>query len=219
MSRPIDTLTYADIEAAELDDWRLMLSALHTRFRTGGFTQGLALVNAVGEVAEELDHHPDLDLRYGHLDIRLTSHDAGGVTERDVALARRITELAAGLGAVAEPGAVQVLELGLDTPDHRAVRPFWQAVLGSDQGRDDEVVDPSGATPSLWFQATDSQASDRQRFHVDLTVPPEVAGERIAAGVAAGGRLVSDDEAPAFVVLADADGNQMCVCTSLGRDE
>ena len=128
MSGPIDTLTYADIEAAELGDWRLMLSALHTRFRTGGFTQGLALVNAVGEVAEELDHHPDLDLRYGHLDIRLTSHDAGGVTERDVALARRITELAAGLGAVAEPGAVQVLELGLDTPDHRAVRPFWQAV-------------------------------------------------------------------------------------------
>ena len=50
-------------------------------------------------------------------------------------------------------------------------------------------------------------------------MPPEVAGERIAAGVAAGGRLVSDAEAPAFVVLADADGNKMCVCTSLGRDE
>lgn len=213
------TLGVRDIDAAALDDWRLMLGGLHTRFRTGGFTQGLALANAVGEAAEEMNHHPDLNLRYGHVDVRLSSHDAGGVTSRDVALARRISELAASLGAVAEPGTVQVLEVGLDTPDHRAVRPFWQAVLGSEHGRDNEVVDPAGATPSLWFQATDSEAADRQRFHLDVTVPPEVAGERIAAGVAAGGRLVSDAEAPAFVVLEDADGNRMCVCTSLGRDE
>jgi 4a-hydroxytetrahydrobiopterin dehydratase len=219
MNRPVDTLTYADVEAAALADWRLLLSALHTRLRTGDFATGLALVNAVGAAAEEMDHHPDLDLRYGHVDVRLSSHDAGGVTERDVTLARRISELAAGLGVAADLGAVQVLELGLDTPDHGAVRPFWQAVLGSEHGGDDEVVDPTGVLPSLWFQATDSQAADRQRFHLDLTVPPEVAGERIAAGVAAGGRLVSDAEAPAFTVLEDADGNKMCVCTSLGRDE
>jgi 4a-hydroxytetrahydrobiopterin dehydratase len=213
------TLRARDIEAAELSDWRLLLNALHTRFTTGGFAQGLALVNAIGAAAEEMNHHPDLGLRYGHVDVRLSSHDAGGVTERDVTLARRVSELAAGLGVVADPGAVQVLELGLDTPDHRSVRPFWQAVLGIEHGRDDEVADPTGAVPALWFQATDSEAADRQRFHLDITVPPEVAGERIAAGVAAGGRLVSDAEAPAFVVLEDADGNRMCVCTSLGRDE
>ena len=54
-----------------------------------------------------------------------------------------------------------------------------------------------------------------QRFHIDLWVPEDVAEERIAAAIAAGGTLVSDADAPAFTVLADPDGNQTCVCTAL----
>ncbi|MGN6162223.1 MAG: VOC family protein, partial [Marmoricola sp.] len=57
----------------------------------------------------------------------------------------------------------------------------------------------------------------RQRFHLDLTVPPEVASERIAAAVAAGGTVVDDEVAPRFVVLADPQGNKVCVCTHVGR--
>ncbi|MFN8194649.1 MAG: 4a-hydroxytetrahydrobiopterin dehydratase [Nocardioidaceae bacterium] len=218
MDRPTHLLTHADVQAAGLPDWRLLLRALHTRFRTGGFGAGLALVNRVGEVAEELDHHPDLDLRWGHLDVRLFSHDVGGVTERDVDLARRISDIAAGLGVVADPGSVQVVEIGLDTPARAVVRPFWQAVLGSGDGAEDEVVDREGRSPALWFQDTGSEAPDRQRFHLDVTVPPEVARLRVEAALAAGGRLVSEDEEPAFVVLEDPDGNRTCICTSLGRD-
>ena len=57
----------------------------------------------------------------------------------------------------------------------------------------------------------------RQRLHVDLWVPHDVAERRIAAAVAAGGRIVDDSEAPSFVVLADGEGNRACVCTVLGR--
>jgi 4a-hydroxytetrahydrobiopterin dehydratase len=69
----------------------------------------------------------------------------------------------------------------------------------------------------MWFQASGSE-EPRQRFHLDLWVAPEVVDERIAAAVAAGGVLVSDAEAPAFWVLADPEGNKVCLCTWQTRD-
>jgi 4a-hydroxytetrahydrobiopterin dehydratase len=213
-------LTRSQVAASGLDEWRVMLGALHTRFRTGSFMAGLALATAIADAAEEANHHPDLDLRYPHLNVRLTSHDVGGVTERDLRMARRISELAAGQGVVADPSAVQVLELALDTLDRASVRPFWTAALdlGDSKENDNDAVDNAGSVPTLWFQDTDSTEPDRQRFHLDITVPPEVARARIEAALAAGGTLVSDAAAPAFTVLADAEGNQVCVCTSEGRD-
>ena len=92
------SLGQADIDAADLPDWRLFGTALQTRFRTGNFANGLRLLNAVGEAAEQANHHPDLDLRYPHLDVTLSSHDVGGVTDRDVKLARAISEYAASEG-------------------------------------------------------------------------------------------------------------------------
>ena len=96
-------LGQADVDAADLPDWRLFGTALHTRFLTGNFAAGLRLLNAIGEAAEQANHHPDLDLRYPHLDVKLSSHDAGGVTARDVALARQISQFAAEQGVSAEP--------------------------------------------------------------------------------------------------------------------
>ena len=49
-------------------------------------------------------------------------------------------------------------------------------------------------------------------------MPPDQAQARISAALAAGGTLVTDERAPAFIVLADPEGNKVCVCTSLGRD-
>ena len=205
-------LGQGDVDAADLPDWRLFGAALHTRFLTGNFAAGLRLLNAIGEAAEQADHHPDLDLRYPHLNIKLSSHDAGGVTDRDVALARQISELAAEQGVTAAPSDVETVELALDTPDYKAIKPFWRAVLGyKDNPRlEDEVRDDDGALPMLWFQESGSE-EPRQRFHIDVRVPKEVARQRIDAAVAAGGKVV--DEAKSFVVLADAEGNRVCVCS------
>lgn len=214
--------TYAEVKGAGLDDWRWLVGRLHARFATGDFATGLALVDRVAAAAEEVDHHPDLDLRYGFVAVALSSHDVGGVTDRDLRLAARISEIAADLGVAAEPGRVRVLELALDTADHAAVAPFWRAVLGyadSPVHGDREVVDPDGRLTTLWFQLTEGHEVPRQRFHLDVVVPPEQAAERIEAALAAGGTLVTDEFAPAFWVLADADGNKACVCTSEGRAE
>src|SRR5215213_9055047 len=91
-------LSGQQIADAALDGWVNLQGGLQTRILTRTFATGLAVVNAIGAAAEEMDHHPDLDLRYGHLDVRLSSHDARGVTGRDIRLARKITAIAADAG-------------------------------------------------------------------------------------------------------------------------
>lgn len=215
----METLCATQILDAGLDDWRKLASALHARFCTGDFSTGLALVAAVGRAAEEAGHHPDVTLTYPFVDLRLLSHDTGGVTARDVALARRISEIAREQGVAAEPGSLTELELALDTADLAAVGPFWAALLtGSPEAlAGDDVPSPDGRVPLLWFQHTTEHETPRQRFHVDLWVPHDVAQQRIAAAVAAGGQVVDDTQAPSFVVLADPEGNKACVCTCLDR--
>jgi 4a-hydroxytetrahydrobiopterin dehydratase len=196
-----------------------VLRSLLARFRTGDFATGLTFVNRVGEAAEEANHHPDVDLRYGHVDIELISHDAGGRTERDVALARRISEIAADLGVTSAPTEVTRVEWALDTWDVPAVRPFWAAVLGVDldADRDDEVADPAGVLPTRWFQESDEHEAPHQRWHADVWVPPVVVAGRIEAALAAGGTVVDDSQAPSYTVLADPQGNKVCLCTYLDR--
>lgn len=213
----VQQTTRLGVRQVDLADWRWLLGALRARFETGSFGAGAAFVAAVGRLTDAVGHHPDVDLRAGHVQLMLRSHDVGGVTERDVRLAEQISALAADQGLAPCTEQILVLELALDTPASETVLPFWAAVLGGAEG-DDDVVDPQGELPPLWFQATGSTAPDRQRFHLDVTVAPETADRRIAAAIAAGGRVVDDDHAPAFVVLADPDGNKACICTELGRD-
>jgi len=209
------TLTGREIADAGLVDWAHLRQSLKTRLLTPDYATGLRLVAAIGAAAELADHHPDLDLRYRHLDVQLTSHDVGGVAARDLRLARTISDLASAEGVAVSPAAVQLVELALDTPDTPAVLPFWRAVLDGAQVGDDEVR--TSSLPTLWFQPSGS-GEPRQRFHLDLWVAPEVIDSRIAAAVAAGGTLVSGAEAPAFWMLADPEGNKVCLCTWQDRD-
>lgn len=211
-------LTGQQLLAEGLDDWRFVLGRLVTRFETGGFSAGAGLVQQIAAAADEADHHPDVELRYPHVTITLSSHDVGAVTARDVRLARRISEIAAEADISAKPGATELIELALDTPVAEAVRPFWQAVLGYESKDPSEVSDEDDRNPALWFQDTDSTETGRQRFHVDVSVAHDVAEARVRAVIEAGGTLVSDERAPAFWVLADTDGNQACICTWQNRD-
>ena len=72
---------------------------LTASFATADFASAVRLLDAVAVVADELDHHPDVQLGWGRVGFELSSHDAGGVTARDVALARRIRDLADEQGA------------------------------------------------------------------------------------------------------------------------
>lgn len=196
-----------------LADWVPMLGTLESRFRLADFRSAVAFVNRIAEAAEEADHHPDIALRFRVVEVRLTSHDVGGLTIRDVELARRISSIAGEFAAVAERQAIRRIELALDTWDEGSVKPFWRAVLDLAESAAGELVDRGGVLPTIWFQT--SGADTAQRWHVDLYVPPEEAQARISAALAAGGTMVSEEEAPSFTVLADPQGNRVCVCTYL----
>jgi len=215
----MEKLTSKQILDAGLDDWRKLAQALHARFCTRDFVTGVKFVNAVAEAAERANHHPDVKLTYPFVDVKLISHDVSQVIQRDIDLARLISEIAREQGIGTEPSAVTELELALDTADFAAAGPFWAALLtrSPDSVMGDDVVDPSGRVPLLWFQHTDAHETPRQRFHIDVWVPHDLAEQRIAAAVAAGGQVVDDKEAPSFVVLADPEGNKACVCTCLDR--
>jgi 4a-hydroxytetrahydrobiopterin dehydratase len=71
-------------------------------FTTADFASAVRLLDAVAVAADEANHHPDVKLGWGKVEFELSSHDAGGVTSRDLALARRVTSIAAEQGA--KPG-------------------------------------------------------------------------------------------------------------------
>jgi 4a-hydroxytetrahydrobiopterin dehydratase len=220
VSDPRQLLGYRAVEGEGLVDWRFFLMKLHARFATGSFVTGLELVTRITDVAEAANHHPDVVLTYPHVDVDLSSHDVGGVTSRDVDLARQISAIAAELGVEAAPREVSTLELALDVPAADEVAPFWAAVLGYDvRGRWPEVVDPGGRNNTLWFQTAPQATGEvQQRFHLDIVVPREVAEDRLQEALDAGGTLVTDEHAPAFWVLADRHGNKVCICTADGRE-
>jgi 4a-hydroxytetrahydrobiopterin dehydratase len=216
-----NSLTASRLDQRGLGDWRLILGGIEATFTVGSFTRAAELVGRIATAADVAEHHPDVDLRPPDtVHVRLTTHDARGVTEADIDLAATISDLATGDGATpAGPPALNRIEVCIDVLDLEAVRPFWQAVLGYEagpaqpDGRVNEIVDPRGISPVFWFQLMDEPRTERNRFHIDVTVPHDLAEKRIAAALAAGGRLVSDTAARAFWILADPEGNEACVCT------
>lgn len=212
-----DTLTNAQIDELDLTDWRTLQGPMFARFRTGDFATGLRLVQAIAAAAEELNHHPDVDLRYSCVQVRLFSHDVSAKSLRDVELARRISAAAAELGVGVDVESLTLVEHGIDTWDVEEILPFWLAAYGVAKHDYPEVVDKQGLVPTIWFQETDAHQTPRQRWHPDIWVATDQAQARIDAAVAAGGTVVDDDRAPTFVVLADPQGNRVCICTAHGR--
>lgn len=216
---------YAFSQLSDLDDWRVSLGRIEALYRASSFAGAAALVGTIAAAADAADHHPDVDLRYpGLVHVVLTTHSTGGLSDLDADLARTVSALAAEAGATPEQRSGQVTEIAIDAMDIPKVLPFWRAVFGYVDESDHAIVDPLRLGPPVWFQQMDAPRPQRNRIHLDITVPHDRAQARIDAAVAAGGTIVSDEHARAFWVLADAEGNEACICTwqdrrSSGQDE
>jgi 4a-hydroxytetrahydrobiopterin dehydratase len=209
-----------------LPDWRVLLRRIEARFRAPSFEDAADFIGQLAATAEAAGHHPDVDLRYpSRVHVALTTHAVNGLTDADIMLAEAISHLAAEAGLTSEPWSALGIEVAIDALDIDAVLPFWKAILGYDDeppaiqgGQVVALVDPLRIGPAFWFQQMDVARPQRNRIHIDVTVPHDVADERVAAAIASGGHLVSDDRARAFWVLADPEGNEACVCTWQDRD-
>lgn len=189
--------------------WRIVRDDASTRFRTGSFTAGIALAEAIGGVATEAANHPDIDLRSDGVTVRLKSTTDGRFSEDDLALAQEISAAASSLGVPVDLTGLQCVQIAIDALVIPDVMPFWAAVLGYDFVGDEDLVDPHLQGPPLWFQQMDAPRPQRNRIHVDVFVPHDQAEARVAAALAAGGHMVNDSGAPEGWTLADPEGNEV----------
>jgi 4a-hydroxytetrahydrobiopterin dehydratase len=216
------------LDPAELDRQLADLPGVHRgaettlvlAVRAPSFADAVRLVGLVAQDADAMDHHPEVHLRLRVVTFTFTNNLEGAVTQWDVELAHRVLEAARSVRAEVLPPPQRV-EIALDCADADSVRPFWTAGLGyvERRARDGsvELHDRSGRGPVLWFQRMDPPVEDatgRGRFHLDVFVPAEQARDRVQACLDAGGVLVSDAHAPAWWVLSDPEGNELCVSTA-----
>ena len=206
-------------ESEGVEDWRVLGDGANAYFQTGSFAAAARLVQAISELPGVDDIRPDIDVRQDGVTVRMVAfiEGYGGMLRAHVDLARQISAAARKLGFSADPSAVQSVLVIPGAPSRAAVMPFWQAVLGYKQVGDEDLLDPRDEGPPIWFQEMEAERPQRNRIHVDVFVPHDQAEERVAAALAAGGRLVSDEHAPAWWTLADAEGNEADVATWLGR--
>jgi 4a-hydroxytetrahydrobiopterin dehydratase len=199
-------------------DWRVVRDDASTHFRTGSFAAGVALVNAIGRLADDANHHADVDLRPDGVTVRLRTESIGGLSEREVVLARQISRAARELGVSVDLTGLQIVQVAIDALVIPDVLPFWRAVLGYRGVDDEDLVDPHSQGPPFWFQQMDAPRPQRNRIHIDVYVPHDQAEARVAAAIAAGGHVVSDENAPGWWTLADAEGNEVDVASWPDRD-
>ncbi len=192
--------------------WRYLRGALHLHVDLESFPAALDFVGQVGKLALPYSDPPHLDLRGSRVHLVLTTPRLGGVTERDVLLANEVSALLVYLGHVPDHGRLAGVEITIDAHDGGAVAPFWRAVLGLVPDGGAALADPDRFLPGFSFRPPAEPEGRRGRIRLEVTLPHDEAPRRVAAAVAAGGRLV-EDEAPAWWVLTDAEGNEVRIRT------
>jgi 4a-hydroxytetrahydrobiopterin dehydratase len=204
--------------------WSVIGDGACTFFGTGSFRDAVRLVEAIGQLPGVEEHKPDIDIRHDGVTVRLltASDDWYGMSQRDIELARRISAAAGVLGLVGDPSMVQNLLVIPGSPQAAEIMPFWRAILGYEPRPDspeEDLVDPRNRGPGFWFEDMhESRPDGGGAIHIAVWVPYEQADARIAAALAAGGRMIRDQYAPAWWTLADSAGNEADVATVMSRD-
>jgi 4a-hydroxytetrahydrobiopterin dehydratase len=211
-------------ESEGVEDWRVVGDGACAHFRTGSLAAAARLVEAISQLPGVDDQRPDVDVRRDGVTVRLITitDDYYGTSRRDIELARQISAVARALGLSADPAAVQSVLVIPGATVPADIMPFWRAVLGYEPRRDspnEDLVDPHDRGPSFWFeQMREPRPDGGGAIHVAVWVPYEQAEGRIAAALAAGGRMVRDEFAPSWWTLADPAGNEADIATVMNRD-
>jgi 4a-hydroxytetrahydrobiopterin dehydratase len=211
-------------ESEGVDDWRNLSGGATTMFRTRSFSAATRFAAAIGAMPGVEHHRPAIDIRDEGVTVQLltVTETYRGMSQPDVDLAREISALARQHGLVPDPTAVQSLQVYVGTPADANVLPFWRALLayeGAPGDSDEGVLDPQGRGPAFWVERMEeARAGGGGAIHIAIWVPYEQAEALVAAALAAGGRLVRDEFAPAWWTLADAAGNEADISTTMGRD-
>jgi len=199
-----------------VEDWRLLFDGANAFYRTRSMVEGAALAGTIGALDGMADVEAAVDLRADGVTVRLSWYS--GLTERHVSLAQQVSAAAREAGAEADVSRVQVVQVAVDALSKPEVVEFWRVVLDYRQVGPEDLVDPRGRGPMLWFQDMDAPRRQRNRIHVDLSLPRVEAEARLQAALSAGGTLVSDAHAPEWWTLADPEGNEVDIAAHTDLD-
>jgi 4a-hydroxytetrahydrobiopterin dehydratase len=202
---------WRDVLDAGLHEWVILHGGATAVYTTDSMAHAAALALAVVQVPGVEEAAALLTVSGRSVSVRLT-RDLWFLEAGHVDLALAVSAVAREHGAVADRSAVQEVQLAIAAkPDSMDVG-FWRAVLGYAPASDDNAVDPLGHGSTVWMQELDPEKPLRHAMHLDVSVAREQVAARVAAALAAGGRIVDASEAPAHTTLADAAGNKVCVC-------
>jgi 4a-hydroxytetrahydrobiopterin dehydratase len=200
----------AFLDAEDLDDWVVLHGGATAVFRVGSLDQAVALAAAVAHVPGLEESGSLLTIASDHLSVRLTR----GVFRLEplhVELARAVSAVARSRGVVADRSAAQEVQVAIAAKPDAIDVGFWRAVLGYAKLADDNAVDPLGHGSTVWMQELARAKPLRHAMHIDVSVAREHVQSRLAAAVAAGGRIVDASAAPGAWILADRAGNKVCI--------
>jgi 4a-hydroxytetrahydrobiopterin dehydratase len=203
--------------------WRVLPDGAYAFFRTDSFSTSARFVEAINGLARR-GVAPDIDIRGDGVTVlvRAFKDRDYGLVQSDLDLALAISTTAREIGLTAEPAGVGSLSIIPGATDRRVIMPFWQAVLGYDprpDSPDEDLVDSHGRLAPFWFEEMDELRADGAgTIHLVVWVPWDQAESRVAAGVAAGGRIVRHNLEEKFWTLADPAGNEVDVATTSAPD-
>ena len=192
-------------------DWVVLHGGAMAVFRVESVVEAARL-------AEALAHVPGLDgagvlmtIADGQLTVRLT-RDLWQLEQGHVHLARAVSAVARAHGAIVDRTRAQEVSFSIAAQPDAVDVGFWRAALGYVGVSDDNAVDPLGHGSVVCMQDLDPAKPLRHAMHVDVSVALEQVEQRLAAALAAGGRIVDASSSPTYWTLADRAGNRVCIC-------
>ena len=200
----------AFLAADGVDDWVVSHGGATAVFRVGSLGEAAGLAEAIVQVPGLEKSGALLTISSDALTVRLT-RDVWQLEPPHVELARAVSATVRSRGLEADRRAVQEVQLAIAAKPDAIDVGFWRAVLGYEPRSDDNAVDPLGSGSTVWMQELDTAKPLRHAMHVDVSVAREQIEARVAAALAAGGRIVDASGAPASWILADRAGNKVCI--------
>jgi 4a-hydroxytetrahydrobiopterin dehydratase len=199
------------LAAEGVDDWVVLHGGAAAVFRVGSLRAAAALAEAIAGAPGVAGAGVVLTLADERVGVRLT-RDVWSLEAVHVALARAVSAVARAHGAVADRAAVQEVQVAIAAKPDQIDVGFWRAVLGYAPMAPDNAVDPLGHGSTVWMQEIDPAKALRHAMHIDVSVARDQIEARLAAAIAAGGRVVDASNAPAHWTLSDRAGNRVCIC-------
>ena len=200
----------AFLAAEGVEDWVVLHGGAMAVFRVGSLSAAVRLADAVSQVPGVEGSGALLTVADDHLSVRL-SRGVFRLEGSHVDIARAVSATARSHGVVADRARAQEVQVAIAAQPDAIDVGFWRAVLGYSPLDEDNAVDPLGHSSTVWMQDLDPGKPLRHAMHIDVSVAREHAEARVAAALAAGGRIIQDADAPDGWILADAAGNRVCI--------